>query len=285
MKQSEHMMQTLDQAAQPQARPESAAQQTPLSAQPQPHPQRRVGGVMWTFSTATVLFVVLVSLFIVWYSKHKADNISDTLTPQQLQGLSANVDFNPGTNVTYIDVQEGHDRNTSVSNLGTTIPVINRRNFRTFTTANYALIGAAPWAITSNISSNMEDPDLVRYLLGQDALIKAFMARKDVAVLVTDPQALYEFVQDEQAMKEFFDGETFQAVLADEKMVQAIANSRLMSYLLISNSVKYFRDRPRQLSQIIHKNPYLNELRQNAFIRRAVRSNRYLQKIAPVLLK
>lgn len=258
----------------------------PSSVQ-QPHVQTRKNAfsplLAAAFGAVALLFVITVGVLM--YSQNKAENISAALPPQLVQGLRAEADFNPHTGVTYVKVEEGRDRNTSVSNLGSTIPVISRLNFRDFTAANYKIIGAAPWALTSNISSNMEDSDLVRYLLGNDDLIKAFLARPDVAPLVTDPQALYEFVKDEQAMKEFFDGETFQAVLADEKMVQAIAGSRLMSYLLISNSVKYFRDRPEQAAQIIRQNPYLNELRQNAFIRRAVQQNRYLQKIAAILLK
>lgn len=269
--------------------PRSVRKRTGGAAAPsavQPHvPARKHASPMLIGTAGAVALLFVVTVGVIMYSQYKAENISDALPAQLVQGLRAEADFNPHTGVTYVKVEEGRDRNTAVSNLGSTIPVISRLNFRDFTAANYNIIGAAPWALTSNISSNMEDPDLVRYLLGNNDLIQAFLARPDVAPLVTDPQALYEFVKDEQAMKEFFDGETFQAVLADEKMVQAIAGSRLMSYLLISNSVKYFRDRPAQAAQIIRQNPYLNELRQNAFIRRAVERNRYLQKIAPILLK
>lgn len=233
---------------------------------------------------AVAVLIMLTGLFLL-NAQNRADNITASLSDEQLKGLSADAAFNPNTGVTYVQVQEGRDRNTSVSNLGSTIPVISRLNVHKFTGANYDIIGAAPWALTSNISSNLSDPELVRYLLGNDVLIKAFLARPDVAPLVTDPQALYELTKDADAMKEFFDGETVRAVLADEKMVQAIASSRLMSYLLISNAAKYFRARPQQAAQIIRQNPYLNELRQNEFVRRAVQENKYLKKIAPVLLK
>ena len=130
----------------------------------------------------------------------------------------------------------------------------------------------------------MSDPDLMRYLLGNDNMIKAFLARPDVAPLLEDPQLLLAFAQDENAMREFFTSETVQGVLKNEKMVRGLAGSRFMSYLLISKAVKYFRDRPQEALQIIRANPYLESVRQNPHVRTAVAENPYLKKIANILL-
>lgn len=86
----------------------------------------------------------------------------------------AEAEFNPNTGVTYVQVQEGQDRNVAVSNLGSTLPIISRFNYKAFTPKNYEIIGAAPWALTTNFASNLTDPDLMRYLLSNDTMIQAF---------------------------------------------------------------------------------------------------------------
>ena len=196
----------------------------------------------------------------------------------------AEAEFNPNTGVTYVQVQEGQDRNVAVSNLGSTLPIISRFNYKAFTPKNYEIIGAAPWALTTNFASNLTDPDLMRYLLSNDTMIQAFLNRNDVAPLLEDPQLLLAFSEDKNAMEEFFESDTIKSVLADEKMVRSVAGSRFMSYLLISKAVKYFRDRPQEAARIIAANPYLKELQQNPHVRVAVLENPYLKKIAPVLL-
>ena len=85
-------------------------------------------------------------------------------------------------------------------------------------------------------------------------------------------------------MSEFFDSETVKQVLASEQMVLAVANSRFMSYLLISKAVKYFRDRPQEAARIIASNPHLKALQGNPHIRKAVEQNTYLKPIATILL-
>ena len=230
---------------------------------------------------ALVLFTLMISIS----AKHRAEDLTAALDPSQLAGLTvADKEFNPSGGVTYVHIQEGQDRNVSVSNLGSTLPIISRFNYKTFTPKNFEIIGAAPWALTTNFSSNMSDPDLMRYLLGNDNMIKAFLARPDVAPLLEDPQLLLAFAQDENAMREFFTSETVQGVLKNEKMVRGLAGSRFMSYLLISKAVKYFRDRPQEALQIIRANPYLESVRQNPHVRTAVAENPYLKKIANILL-
>ena len=68
-------------------------------------------------------------------------------------------------------------------------------------------------------------------------------------------------------------------------MVAVTAGSRFMARLLISPSVKYFRENPQEALQIIKRNPYLNELRRNESIRQAVKNNHYLKNIAGILLE
>jgi hypothetical protein len=219
-------------------------------------------------------------------AKNRAENLTSALDPKKVEGLTvADKEFNPSTGVTYIHIQEGQDRNVSVSNLGSTLPIISRFNYKTFTPKNFEIIGAAPWALTTNFSSNIADPELIRYLLGNDKMIQAFLARPDVAPLLEDPQLLLAFAKDEATLKEFFESETVQAVLQNERMLRTVAGSRFMSHLLISKAVKYFRDRPQEALQIIRANPYLENVRQNPHVHVAVAENPYLKKIATVLLE
>ena len=230
-----------------------------------------------------VLFVV--TLFFWVMSKNRAENLTAALDPSHVQGLSlTDKEFNPNTGVTYVEVREGHDRNVAVSNLGSTLPIISRFNFKTLTDKNYEVIGAAPWALTTNFESNLADPDLMRYLLSNDKMIQAFLARPDVAPLLEDPHLLLAFTEDSAALQDFFNDATVQAVLADSKMLRTVAGSRFMSYLLISKAVKYYRDRPQEALNIIRANPVLEAVRQNPHVQVAVRENPYLKTIADTLL-
>lgn len=229
--------------------------------------------------------VLFLSLIFVWASKNKAENIPAALDPANLKGLSVAKDFNPSTGVRYVQIQQGQDRSASVIGLGTTIPILSRYNLNTFNTGNFKTIGAAPWALTLNIASNVDDPEILPYLLNRDDMIKSFLARPDVANLLNDPIELKLFVEDQAAMDEFFQDETVKRVLADEKLLNTIAGSRFMAFLLISKSAKYYRDHPQEAAKIINSNHYLVEMKNNPFVRRAVQQNTYLKKISSVLLK
>ena len=259
-------------------------QGTPQTNAPVPAEKRKQDTLLLGVGISVVA-LVLITLIIILSAQKRADNLTAALDPNQVKGLvSANTEFNPNTGVTYVQLQEGQDRNVAVSNLGSTLPIISRFNFKAFTPKSYEIIGAAPWALTTNFSSNISDPDLMRYLLANDKMCKAFLARPDVAPLLEDPQLLLAFSEDKNAMAEFFDSDTVKQVLASEQMVLAVANSRFMSYLLISKAVKYFRDRPQEAARIIAGNPYLKELQKNPNIRKAVEQNTYLKPIAGILL-
>lgn len=232
-----------------------------------------------------VAALIAVTVLVIMSAQKRADNLTDALDPEQVKGLFvAETEFNPNTGVTYIQIREGQDRNVAVSNLGTTLPIISRFNYKSFTPKNYEIIGAAPWALTTNFSSNINDPEMMRYLLSNDTMIKAFLARPDVAPLLADPQLLLAFTKDNEAMRDFFDSDTVKDVLANEKMLRSVAGSRFMSYLLISKAAKYFRDRPQEAAAIIAGNPYLKELQENPNVQVAVKENPYLKKIASVIL-
>lgn len=230
--------------------------------------------------------LVLLTLLFWLVSKHRAENLTSALDPKQLQGLRVSGrEFNPNTGVTYIQIQEGQDRNVAVSNLGSTLPIISRFNLKTLTDKNYEVIGAAPWALTTNFESNLSDPELMQYLLSNDKMIKAFLSREDVEPLLADPQMLLAFTEDTAAMQDFFEDETVKAVLADEKMVRTVAGSRFMSHLLTSRAVKYFRDHPEEAAAVIRSNPYLAQAQRNPNVQIAVKENPYLKQIASILLR
>ena len=143
-----------------------------------------------------VLGLVVVSLLVVFSVQRRAENITSSLDKSVLKGLVVDHTFNPNTGKRYVQVSEGAERNVTVQQSGTILPVISRYNFKALTKENYKVIGAAPWALSINISSNKEDPELLRYLFDQDDMIKAFLARTEVEALLSDPKALAQAVVD-----------------------------------------------------------------------------------------
>ena len=262
------------------AQPEKSAAQPGSSAQQEEQgPSLLVLGLV-----ACVLGIAAIVLLIALNAQNRAENLSEALDPTKVQGLTYEADFNPYNNPTYVQVYEGQDRNVSVTELGTTLPIISRYNYQAITPKNYGIIGAAPWALTENFAANTNDPELIRYLLNRQEVSDAFIARPDVAPLLEDPQLLSAFAQDDANLNTFFTSDTVQKVLANPQMVRVVGASRLMSHLLTSKAVKYYRDRPQEAAQIIKQSPVLSALAQNDGIRQAVQENYYLKPIASQIL-
>lgn len=237
-----------------------------------------VGGV--------VSVMVVFSLVFVLVAQKRVTNLSSSLDPSVLKGLMVEKTFNPNVAVRYVQVSEGADRNVSnVSNYGSTLPVISRYNYKALPPKSLKIIGAAPYALSINVSSNISDPDLLHYLFNQQDVIDGFLERPDVAPLLADPKALAAAVADTKKLQAFFADETVQKVLADPKLLHALASSRLFSYLLISKSLKYYRENPSLASQLISASPVLAPLKKNPNVRKEVSENAYLKKIAVELLK
>ena len=239
--------------------------------------------MMW--AGGGVFILVLITLLFILSSSKKADNITAALDPAVLKGLVVDAAFNPTAGRRYVQISEGQDRNVNVRELGSTLPVVSRYNYRALTPRNYEIIGEAPFALSINVSSNLDDPDLLRYLFNQDTTAKAFIARPDVAPLLSDPQALAKAAADQNKLNAFFGDETVKQVLASEQLVNALAGSRLFSYMLISKAVKYYRDNPAEAAKLINSSPALAALKQNPHVRKAVQENTYLKNIAATLLK
>ncbi len=233
---------------------------------------------------AGVLGIAAIVWLVTLNAKNRAENLTAALDPKAVQGLISNAEFNPGKGVTYVQIYEGQDRNVSVDELGTTLPIINRFNYQSITPKNYGVIGMAPWALTENLAANIQDADLIHYLLNRKEVGEAFIARNDVAPLLEDPQLLAAFTQDSNKLNEFFESDVVKQVLANANLVRKIGGSRFMSYLLTSKAVKYYRDHPQEAVKVINASPQLNALRQNPGVRQAVTSNYYLKSIAPQLL-
>ncbi|MBO7238318.1 MAG: hypothetical protein J6U96_03380 [Elusimicrobiaceae bacterium] len=232
-----------------------------------------------------VAVLVLLSLIFILYAQYKAENIPAFIDKKSVKGLAVDRSFTPYSNRRYIQISEGADRNVWVKESGSTLPVISRFNFRALTKDNYQVIGAAPWALSINISANAQDPELLRYLFNQDEMIQAFIARPDVAPLLNDPVALARLAGDEQALQNFFAQEAAQKILNSPKLIEIFGSSRLMSYLLISQSARYYREHPGAAAQLVRSSPTLSALKQNPAVRKAVTENYYLKGIAPILLQ
>lgn len=233
---------------------------------------------------ACILLAILITWLFVLNAKNKAENLTEALDTTQIEGLTYQTDFDPSNEISYVQITEGADRNVAVDTLGTTLPIISRYNYQSFTPENFKIIGLAPWALTENFAANLQDPPVIQYLLNRPEVGTAFISRSDVAPLLEDPQLLSALAQDNATLEEFFTSDTIQKMLANDKMVRAVGGSRFMSLLLISKAVKYYRDRPQEAAKLIEASPALNALRQNPGVRQAVQANPYLKTIAAQLL-
>ena len=261
----------------------SAQKAGSLSPQAAPRNEQKQN-ILLAVLVASVIAVAGISLLFMLGEKNRAENVDSELDPSQIEGLTVQADFNPNSSVAYVQISEGQNRNATVSNLGTTLPIISRYNFKALTKDDYEIIGTAPWALNTNFSSNLGDPELIQYLLGNKILIQYFLIRPDVAPLLQDPQALAAVIKNKKAMRNFFEDETAQKMLADPALVGAVANSRLMSFLLISETAKYYREHPKEALKLINSSPHLRALQTNTHVAKAVRENRYLAPIAETLL-
>ena len=241
---------------------------------------------MMLIAGIVVSVMVVSSLIFVLSAQKRVQNLSASLDPAVLKGLVVDKTFNPNTGVKYVQVSEGADRSVSnVVEYGSTLPVISRFNYKALPPKSFKVIGAAPYALSINVSSNLSDPALLHYLFNQQDVIDEFLKRKDVAPLLDDPKALAAVAANTQQLQNFFGDQTVQKVLADPKLLHALAGSRLFSYLLISKSVKYYRDHPSLAAGLINASPVLSELKKNPNVRKEVSENTYLKKIAVELLK
>lgn len=234
--------------------------------------------------TVCVVAIAALVLLAMLNAKNKAENLTAALDPNQIKGLSYETDFNPNKNVTYVQIYEGQDRNVAVDQLGTTLPIISRYNYQAITPKNYGVIGAAPWALTSNFEANLQDVEIIRYLLNRKEVGEAFIARPDVAPLLEDPKLLAAFVQDQAKLQEFFESDVVKKVFSNPVMLQTISGSLFMSHLLTSKALKYYRNHPQEAIAIIHASPVLQSVAQYPGVRKAVETNFYLKQIAPQLL-
>ncbi len=255
--------------------------QKPLTSVPA---KNGFSGLLILGISACVIGIAAIGFLVMLNAKNRAENLTASLDAQQVQGLSYETDFDPYKNVTYVQIYEGQDRNVAVDQLGTTLPIISRYNYQAITPKNYGVIGAAPWALTSNFESNLQDPQMIRYLLNRKEVGEAFIERPDVAPLLADPQLLAAFVQDPVKLQEFFESDVVKQVLANDALVQVVSGSLFMSHLLTSKALKYYRDHPQEAVSLIRSVPTLQALTQYPALRKAVQTNFYLKKIAPQLL-
>ena len=226
-----------------------------------------------------VLFLIVITLFIIIHAKNRAENIATTLDQP-----TVDAEFNPRKKVTYIQVEEGQDRSVVIENSGTTLPIITRYNYRAMTPKNYEIIGMAPWALTENFTTNINDPQMIAYLLNREEVARAFAKRPDVFPLLQDPQLLAALAQDNASLAKFFNKDPFAKVITNPEMLRSISNSRFMSLLLNSKAVKYYRNHPQEAANLINASPVLSALKRNPSIRQAVQENQYLRPIAKQLL-
>ena len=261
----------------------AAKAQTQSASAAQAQQDERSSWIAWIVALSAIAIAALAWM-VVLQAKNRAENVTAALDPTQIQGLSSETEFNPSQGVTYVQIYEGQDRNVSVDELGTTLPIISRYNYQAITPKNYGIIGLAPWALTENFAANLQDTELIRYLLNRKEVGEAFITREDVAPLLADPQLLAGLAQDTATLEGFLNSNVISQMLANPDMVRAVGDSRFMSYLLTSKAVKYYRDHPQEAVKLIEASAPLSALAKNEGIRKAVTENYYLKPIAGQLL-
>ena len=272
---------------QPQQQTKTKKLSTVIKTEQTPRPVKKEDSRLIKILGGGVFALVVLSLLFIFSVQRKSDNITAFLEPKVLKGLSVNEAFSPKKGKHYVQVSEGQERNVTVTGDGASfsLPVVSRINYKALTPDNYKVIGAAPWALSINVKSNLDDPQLLRYLFNQDATIEGFVQRKDVAPYLEDPVQLAKLARNENAVRAFFAEEAVQKTLTSENVFKALAGSRLFGALLISKSVKFYRDNPKQAAQLINASPTLSALKKNPMIRQAVKENVYLKNISDTLLK
>ncbi|MGB2578271.1 hypothetical protein AAIR98_000190 [Elusimicrobium simillimum] len=234
-----------------------------------------------------ILLLFLLIALPVSYAVKKAKNIDSAIDPVIIEGLKVNVDVRKPSSGGVItgDIIGSGLRGVEYVDTGSAIVIPVRSNINTFVEKDFKLIGTAPWALLNTVHTNLDDAAVIRFVFNTVAVNDAFMARKDVNALLQDPKALYAVALDEAALQKFFNYTAVKAALANPKVVETIAASRIMDSVLRSPAVQYFIKNPKSTAATINKSPTLSALKNNPAIANALKTNKHTKNVASIILK
>lgn len=169
-------------------------------------------------------------------------------------------------------------------NVGAGIPVVTQENLKTLKKSDLANIGATPGVLLNVVALNLENPLVINLVFNNKTVTLNFLKRPSVSAILNDPKQLRALIDDEKFMSRFFNNIVVKKALENERVISAIAKTRLTDYILRSSAVKYYINRPNTSKKIIQANPHLNKLSKNPYIRGEFKQKESLSKIAKQIL-
>lgn len=169
-------------------------------------------------------------------------------------------------------------------NVGARIPAVTQENLKSLRKSDLANIGATPGALLSVVSLNLENPLIINLIFNNKTVTLNFLKRPTVSAILNDPKRLKALMEDEKFMNRFFNNIVVKKALENERVVSAVAKTRLTDYVLRSSAVKHYINRPNTSKKIIQANPHLNKLSKNPYIRKEFKQKESLSKIAKRVL-
>lgn len=169
-------------------------------------------------------------------------------------------------------------------NVGAGIPTVTQENLKTLKKSDLANIGATPGALLNVVALNLDDPLVINLIFNNKTVTLNFLKRPSVSAILDDPKRLKALVDDEKFMNRFFNNVVVKKALENERVVSAIAKTRITDYVLRSSAMKYYINRPNTSKKIIQANPRLSELSKNPYIRKEFKQKESLSKISRQVL-
>lgn len=233
---------------------------------------------------AVVAFILLLVAYPVSILLNKSRNVERELTPEEISGLSVDIDLSK----TNQQIQTYEAERTSIKDtLGVDRDLLipARYNIKTFSQADFELLGRAPWALLTAVAANIEDVAVIRYVFNNQFVVSAFLSRPDIVALADDPVKAVYTAKDEAALNKFFNYANIKTALASPYVVDAIAKSRLMQGILNGKSAQYFIKNPNVAALLVQSSPTLSALKDNEAVASALKANPQTASLANAIFQ
>jgi len=182
------------------------------------------------------------------------------------------------------DFLSGGEQPVKYKNTGDVIPVVTGENLRSLRKSDLQNIGATPGAFLNIISTNINDPLTINLIFNSKTVTLYFLKRPSVQTILEDPKQLEKFIMDKKYMNRFFNNVIVKKALENEKVVSAIAKSRLTDYVIRSKAVQYYIKRPKTAKKLAQRNPYFRQMMTNPHIRKEIKAKDSLSSAASAVL-
>lgn len=246
---------------------------------------------MFLVQIMLVIFLTLLIAYPVTFYIKKANNPDQFLTQEQLKAIQtdkyslSNVVANTGP--APLETEGGLSvgkQTTRYSNTGQAIISVNIYNITKLSKDDFTKVGQTPWSLMNTVKSNMATPQVLDLVFNNDAVVQAFMTRPSVVALTADYLKVYDMLmQGNYAIEKFVTNPTVEAAINDEKVLNSLANSKLIRSILSSKAGLYFINNPAVTKKLIANNEPLKKVLANENIKKQLLTNPYTKRTAPLL--